>query len=191
MTRTRLNDLYFEWLYDLVANEEYSAGQSYMELFKYLHETEFIFSIPMDSNRFEDGIDLRYRFAYECEYDNRMVALYLDDKPCSVLEMMIALSLRCEEHITYDPELGNRTSKWFWDMLKSMKLDMMNNSNFDEKYVKRTVAKCLERRYTKKGKGGFFTIDNCRHDLRTVDIWRQMCWYIEYFYKNEGRKQNG
>ena len=138
MTRTRLNELYFEWLCSLVENEEYSGGQSYTELFRYLHETEFIYSIPMDANRFEDGVDLRYRFAYECGHDNRMIASYLDDKPCSVFEMMTALSLKCEEHIMYDPD-----------------------------------------------KGGFFTIDNCSCDLRTVDIWRQMCWYLER------RKQNG
>ena len=185
MTRTRLNELYFEWLCSLVENEEYSGGQSYTELFRYLHETEFIYSIPMDANRFEDGVDLRYRFAYECGHDNRMIASYLDDKPCSVFEMMTALSLKCEEHIMYDPDFGNRTSEWFWNMLKSMKLDMMSDENFDEEYVKRAIIKCLERRYTKKGKGGFFTIDNCSCDLRTVDIWRQMCWYLER------RKQNG
>ena len=99
--------------------------------------------------------------------------------------MMVALSLKCEEHIMYDPELGDRTSEWFWGMLKSMKLDLMDDIHFDEEYVKRTVTKCLDHRYTKTGKGGFFTISNCRYDLRTVDIWRQMCWYIER------RKQNG
>ena len=85
----------------------------------------------------------------------------------------------------YDPDFGNRTSEWFWNMLKSMKLDMMSDENFDEEYVKRAIIKCLERRYTKKGKGGFVTIGNCSCDLRTVDIWRQMCWYLER------RKQNG
>ena len=66
-----------------------------------------------------------------------------------------------------------------------MKLDEMNDDNFDEEYVKQTVTKCLERRYTKKGKGGFFAISDCHYDLRAVDIWRQMCWYIER------SKQNG
>ena len=187
MTRAELNESYFEWLCCLVENEEYSGGRSYTKLFRYLHETEFIYSIPMDANRFEDGVDLRYRFAYEHGHDNRIVALYLDDRACSVLEMMAALSLKCEEHIMYDPELGDRTGEWFWGMFKSMKLDSMDDTHFDEEYVKQTVAKCLERRYTKNGKGGFFTIPKCPCDLRTTDIWRQLCWYMEYSCKNERR----
>ena len=185
MERAELNELYFEWLCCLVENEKYGGGQSYTKLFSYLHETEFIYSIPMDANRFEDGVDLRYRFAYECRHDNRIVSSYLDDRPCSVFEMMVALSLKCEEHIMCDPDFGDRTREWFWVMLKSMKLDMMDNSDFDEEYVQKAVVKCLNHKYTKNGRGGFFTIANCRYDLRTVDIWRQLCWYLER------RKQNG
>ena len=76
--------------------------------------------IPMDGNRAEDGIDLRYRFGHEQHYSDAMVASFLDDRPCSVLEMMIALSIRCEEHIMDDPDVGNRTGQWFWSMIASL-----------------------------------------------------------------------
>ena len=72
MTRKELNNLYFEWMYQLVDGEGYSEGLSYRKLFKHLHETEFIFSVPMDANRADDGTDLRYRFAYEKKLQERM-----------------------------------------------------------------------------------------------------------------------
>jgi len=52
--------------------------------------------LPMDGNRAEDGIDLRYRFGYEKEYEGSTIASYLDNSPCSVLEMLIALAFRAK-----------------------------------------------------------------------------------------------
>lgn len=51
-----------------------------------------------------------------------MIASYLDNRPCSVLEMIIALAIRLEEHIMDDPDIGNRTGQWFWDMIVSLGL---------------------------------------------------------------------
>lgn len=38
------------------------------------------------------------------------------------LEMIIALAIRLEEHIMDDPDIGNRTGQWFWDMIVSLGL---------------------------------------------------------------------
>ena len=92
MTKSELNDPYFEWMYRLVVDDRYS-NKSYRRLFYKLHDTEFAYTIPMDGNRAEDGINLRYRFGHEQHYSDAMVASFLDDRPCSVLEMMIALSI--------------------------------------------------------------------------------------------------
>ena len=91
MTRDELIDQYFDWMYQLVVDDRYS-NKSYRKLFSRLYDTEFTYTIPMDGNRAEDGIDLRYRFGREHLYSDAMVASYLDDRPCSILEMMIALS---------------------------------------------------------------------------------------------------
>ncbi len=105
MTKSELNDPYFEWMYRLVVDDRYS-NKSYRRLFYKLHDTEFAYTIPMDGNRAEDGIDLRYRFGREQGYRDAVIANCLDIRPCSILEMMIALAIRCEEHIMEDPDIG-------------------------------------------------------------------------------------
>ena len=49
---------------------------------------------------------------------------------------------------------------------------------FDAEFVDDVIARFLNREYEPDGKGGLFTIKNCNHDLRTVEIWRQLSWYL-------------
>ena len=172
-----LTNEYFDWLYKLVCYDRHSRRKSYFKLFSYLHDTDFTYTIEMDGNRAEDGIDLRYRFAREKKYDYRVVVSMLDTKPCSVLEMMIALSIRGEE-IMYDPEFGDRTSHWFWHMITNLGLDSMDDTHFNEHRVKNIIDIFLSRTYTRYGEGGLFTVPDCKYDLRRVDIWYQMNWYF-------------
>ena len=102
MTRHEVNDSYFRWMYQLVC-DECPNKPSYKKLLYFLHSTDFTYSLALDGNRFDDGIELRYRYDYENDLEQVKVARYLDDKPCSVLEMMIALAIRLEEHIMSDP----------------------------------------------------------------------------------------
>ena len=100
-----------------------------------MHSVEFVYIIGMDGNRAEDGIDLRYRFGYERKHEGPMVATYLDDRPCSILEMMTALANRCEEHIMDDQDIGDRTGQWFWSMISNLGLGSMTDINFNRDYV--------------------------------------------------------
>ena len=124
------------------------------------------------------GIDLRYRFGYENSYENTMISSYLDNSPCSVLEMLIALAIRCEEHIM-DDRYRNRTGQWFWGMIENLGLRKMTDARFDEDYADEIIQRFLDRRYKRNGEGGLFTVEHCRRDLRTVEIWYQMCWYLD------------
>jgi len=182
MTSNKLNKKYFEWMYQLVCNNK---RLSYRKLLSYLHNVEFIYIIEMDSNRAEDGIDLRYRFGYEQGYDNQMIFTLLDNQPCSVLEMLIALAIRCEEHIMSNMN-DNRTELWFWNMINNLGLGSMDDSNFDEDYVEDVVSRFLYRKYKPNGEGGLFTVKHCKSDLRNVEIWYQMCWYLNEVLENEG-----
>src|SRR5690606_2330305 len=141
MTKNELNKEYFEWMYQLVCNERYPKRLSYRKLLTHLHDIEFTYIIEMDGNRAEDGIDLRYRFGYERQYDNAMIATYLDDRPCSVLEMLIALAIRCEEHIMDDPDIGNRTGQWFWNMISNLGLSSLDDTRFDSGYLNRVITR--------------------------------------------------
>lgn len=158
MTKNELNDAYFNWMCQLVFDGRYSKKLSYRRLLKVLHKIEFTYSIPMDGNRAEDGIDLRYRFGYENGCSSSMISAYLDNKTCSVLEMMIALAIRCEEHIMDDPDVGNRTGQWFWNMIVNLGLGSMNDSKFDRAYIEEIVQRFLERKYSRNGSGGLFTV---------------------------------
>lgn len=179
MTKDELNNAYFEWMYQLVCSEQYSRRLSYRKLLYLLHDTEFTYTIPMDGNRAEDGTDLRYRFGYENTYESPMIATYLDNRPCSVLEMMIALAIRCEEHIMDDPDIGNRTGQWFWNMIVNLGLGSMNDEKFNKNHAREIIQKFLNREYRQNGNGGLFTVRHCRVDLRSVEIWYQMCWYLD------------
>ena len=179
MTRDNLNNLYFDWMCQLVYTNRYSKNLSYRKLLSRLHDTDFTYILSMDGNRSEDGIELRYRFGNENGYDHPMIASYLDARPCSVLEMMVALSLRCEENITSDPDYGDRTGQWFWNMIVSLGLGSMDDEKFDRVYVDDVIKKFLERDYEPNGKGGLFIIDNCDYDLRDAEIWYQLCWYLD------------
>lgn len=179
MTKSELNNEYFEWMYQLVCNEQYSRRLSYRKLLTHLHEIEFVYIIGMDGNRAEDGIDLRYRFGYERQYEGSLIDTYLDDCPCSILEMLTALAIRCEEHIMDDPDIGNRTGQWFWSMIDNLGLGAMNDAKFNKGYLDSIITKFLNREYKRNGEGGLFTVNNCKHDLRTAEIWYQMCWYLD------------
>lgn len=178
MTKNELETLYFEWMYQLVCDEKDSNGPSYRKLLRYLHGTEFVFTIPMDDNRAADGMDLRYRFGYENSYEPVIIANFLDDRPCSVLEMLVALAMRCEEHIMDDPDIGNRTSRWFWIMVSNLGLSRMDDQRYNVDHTEAAVTRFLNREYRRDGKGGLFMIPNCKYDLRNVEIWYQMCWYL-------------
>lgn len=173
-----LTKRYFEWMCRLVCDEKYADGQSYQTLLTYLHDRDFTYILEFDGNRAADGIDLRYRFAYEHCYDHTLVLDCLDRESCSVLEMMVALALRCEEDVMDDPEEGNRTGEWFWAMIHSLGLDGMTDLYFDEIRADQIINRFLHREYAPNGRGGLFTINNYKHDLRDVEIWHQMCWYL-------------
>ena len=163
---------YFEWLCDTVCGDRFAQGVSFERLLARLHEIEFVYSIPKDENRAEDGMDLRYRFAHE-DADR-----YLRG-PCSVLEMLVALSLRCEETIMDDPDKGNRTGQWFWGMITNLGLGSMTDDRYSRGYVDECVFRFLYREYAPDGKGGLFRIRDCEDDLRDVEIWYQLCWYLD------------
>lgn len=174
MTQDDVVNEYFEWLVGITCADREIV--SYRKLLTYLHQTEFIFSMPMDSNRAADGVDLRYRFAHGYLGDDD--AEYCITGPCSVLEMMLALAIRCEENIMDDPTMGDRTAQWFWVMIGSLGLGGMYDTNFDICEVEHIVNRFLDRDYEPNGSGGLFTVKNFDYDMRTIEIWHQLCEYL-------------
>ena len=105
-----LRNLYFGWMAQ-VAISDYRRRDDYLMLLEHLDNINFTYSIPFDENRFNDGQDLRNRFGQE----NNIAGYDIDEMsfrkgPCSILEMMVALSLKYEENFMSDPAYGNRIS---------------------------------------------------------------------------------
>ena len=173
MNRKDLKQEYFKWLCHFVKLNNHKS------LLFLLFSIDFTYDLPMDGNRYEDGIDLRYRFADEKGYPQKYAAHWLDDVPCSMLEMMVALCLRIEEHITGNPDDGDKTSEWFKDMLKTSGLYNFSDDHYSERTSIAIIQDILNRKYARNGDGGLFKLRRTRTDLRCVEIWYQAMWYID------------
>lgn len=180
MYRVVVQDDYFEWMYDLVCKDRFADTNSYKKLLIHLHNIEFRYKIRNDSDRACDGVRLRHRFALMFGDDYNYVQDCLDDLgPCRVLEMIVALAIRCEETIMDDPMYGDRTGQWFWKMIVNLGLGSMTDNNFDKAYVTSVIVSFLDREYEPNGRGGLFTVRNCDRDFRRLPIWNQMMLYLD------------
>lgn len=175
--RDDINNAYFEWIFNLVCGSRFGRGISYRKLLMHLHNTEFTFTLSRDGNRADDGKSLRYRFSFD--YDGVKNADDYISGPCSVLEMMVALAIKCEENIMDDPVIGDRTGQWFWGMIGNLGLGAMDDIRFDKALVDDILHKFLNRKYEADGRGGLFRIKHCDRDLRKVEIWCQLCWFLD------------
>ena len=43
----------------------------------------------------------------------------------------------------------------------------------------------MNREYDSDGKGGLFTVKQSKYDMRTVEIWWQMNWYLDSILEQE------
>ena len=182
MSRNEVRTAYFQWLYNWMSGERYHYDVSFRRLLMQLHDTEFTYTIRNDQNRAEDGINLRYRFTKSHTIDEPVdYILECLAGPCSVLEMMVALANRCEEDYMDDPAYGDRTAQWFWGMVANLGLGNMTDVWYDKSYVTDVLYKFLHRKYDSDGSGGLFRIRGYKGDMRRMEIWHQMCYFLDAF----------
>ena len=169
-----LYERYFHWICRIAMN---GKAEDYQKLLHYLFDKNYRFEHPRDANRESDGIDLRYRFGYLHNISMPEIARELDDRPCSVLEMMVALAIRCEENILRDFEIGDRTHEWFFDMLDALECDQ-NDEKFNKYQVDCIIERWMRREYAPDGAGGLFHLRFPPEDLRETETWYQAMWWI-------------
>lgn len=168
-----LDESYFQWLCSLV---DHDPEKDYSGLLKQLHYIEFSERtaklIPNDDNRISDGLDLRVQFAKD---ENVAYSEWMDE-PCTVLEMLIALSYRMED------TMGKDYDFWFWVMIENLGLEEMSDDRYsdleDSQKIDEVVSNVLNRRYRKDGHGGMFPLKDPDKDQRKVEIWYQMSAYF-------------
>ena len=176
-----LKERYFDWMVKKVSLANTHMTGNYSKLLTHLNNRSFdLYILPIDQNRAEDGIDLRYTFGYEEKVDQHEIEYYLDRRDCSMLEMMVSLAIKAE-NIVGDSKLGDRTGFWFWKMIGSLGLLQYNDPNYDETAVEFAIDCFLNHDYRQDGKGGLFTVEDPPHDMRDVEIWNQMCWFLNEY----------
>lgn len=167
-----LEELYFEWLYRQVAEEYTSRARTHQSLLRQLHNTEFVWTVPNDDNRVEDGVQLRYEFVEDAD-------LYVDQDwleiGCSMLEMLLGLSRRLSFEAEGEPR------DWFWELLDNLKISGLTDSKYNfhaERMVENVLDKVIWRTYDRKGRGGLFPLSHPREDQRKVELWVQLNAYL-------------
>lgn len=181
-----IEDEYFNWIINKIFRYDYD-GQ-YNKLFRYLYTTPFYYSIKMDENRYIDGIDLRYRFSLENKISFSYAIEQFEGKLCSILEMLVGLSVRWE-NIMHDDDIGDRTGEWFRVMISNLGLDSQIDDMFDSHYVEGKIKNFMLRNYDHDGHGSLFPVDGSNVDMRQTEIWYQLCQYINYI-DNKGENYN-
>ena len=173
---------YFDWLVYTIAPDHFQRDD-YSELLFFLYYTEFYWVVKRDKNRAEDGLNLRTRFEEE-------TGLYCDlYGPCNLLEMLVALAIRCENDLMYmyDPELGDQTSRWFWMFLENLGLLEYDDANFEPDEISDILFHFMDRDYGDRGEFCAFSDDsdseNFDFGFEKTELWYQMNYYMkEKFY---------
>lgn len=166
-----LDEEYFVWLYSQIGSvKTTSRSKTYWNLAKILFTTEFVWLVPNDDNRIEDGRNLRFEFCEERGIEAEREWLRL---PCSILELLIALSRRLSF------EADEQAKWWFWHMMQNLGLEGLNDaSGFRQRDVADILNDLIWRQYKPDGRGGLFPLNEPAEDQRRVEIWRQLNAYL-------------
>lgn len=166
-----LDNLYFNWLCAKVIQlENPTPSLRYDKLLKELHTTEYVWLLPGDDDRAEDGVELRQNFFDETEFDPNPDWEHL---PCSVFEMLIAFSKRAE-FATDVPYID-----WFWEFIENLGLKEFTNANtYGWPYVSEILYKFVWRQYDHYGRGGICPLESSSQNQAEVEVWYQFCDYL-------------
>lgn len=168
-----VDELYFRWLYKQVGSvTEKNPARSYLNLMRQLYQTEFVWFVPNDHNRAEDGRDLRLRFVHYSGVtpDDDWMGL-----GCSMFEMLLGLSHRLSF------EDGRKPKGWFWELIDNLGMTELTDKNYGDlthEAVEETLNRVVWRTYEPDGLGGLFPLEHPREDQREVEIWYQLCAYL-------------
>lgn len=173
---------YFRWLISKIGGEALNR-KCYSRLFGFLFREEFTWDqkIYTDISREEDGFDLRLQY---CAETKKRIDVS-SGSSCSVLEMLIALSIRADRDVMWIPG-EDHPERLFWIMLDNAGLLEYDDRCFDKFTVYNIVDNILKRNYLPNGQGGFFPVKRVYYDMRTLPLWEQMNQYLNenYFDRN-------
>src|SRR4051794_10175629 len=185
-----LKEAYFHWLVSQVREKEHET-RTYWDLLRLMHEKEFVWIVPNDDNRIADALDLRREFLHENR--NRGDLTIEDFGPCSVLEVLIALSRRCEFNAPGDAT----AEEWAWKLINNLRLSGKSDplSRRGANKVDKILDALIWRTFHPSGEGGFFPLTWPQQNQAKIEIWAQMHAYLnemaarmEKSNRQEGRR---
>lgn len=153
-------------------------GSDYHKLFRALAKKEFKSMMPLDDNVIEYARDLVESLNHK-RPDN-----------VSVLSGLVALAIKIENELMYDESAGDRTAEWFWEMIRNLGLEDLDDNKWDDKYdittVNKAVDKFINRQYKKDGSdGGLFHIHSRHIDMTKEPLWMQANYWVVEAYRYE------
>lgn len=173
MNNQPLDELYFQWLYRQVADPDLKdSSLTYWKLLREFFSKEFVWLVPNDVNRSEDGKELRSEFIHE-ERPTRVESEWLNIG-CSILELMVGLSRRLSFEADGEPYY------WFWKLVENLGLDgYSDNRRLPKKKIEETLDRVIFRTYKRNGLGGLFPLKQTDKDQRKVELWYQKAEYLQ------------
>jgi hypothetical protein len=167
-----LDELYFQWLYSQVGSVNVkNQTKTYWELLKQLHKKEFVWVVPNDDNRVEDGRDLRMEFL--TDQNIAVEDPYWIGIGCSMLELFVGLSRRLAFEGDGEP------SGWFWHMMDNLGLRIYSDARIiSTDRIDEILERVIWRTYEPDGVGGIFPLKHPKQDQREVELWYQLSAYL-------------
>jgi hypothetical protein len=168
----KLAEAYFHWLADQVRDGGGHHAHTYWDMLRILNDVEFIWKIPNDDNRLEDGLDLRLEF-----FDEQGVTEGRSKEafgPCSILEVLVGISRRMAF------VAGEAAEGWAWVLVENLRFHYFTDplSVNDGAKIHELLYNLNWRLYEPDGTGGFFPLAWPNEDQRKVEIWYQMHAYV-------------
>jgi len=163
------DDLYLRFLMDLVG-----VDREFTLFCSKLLEMDFWYDkrITSDRNRNDDGLDLRDLFLAQFGYLAKT-----ESKSASVLEVLVALSIRIDKDIMGEPGESD-PGKWFDLMIVNLGLSYMTDKYYNASKIESVIFSWMHRGYDAYGHGSLFPLSGVNVDQRDLSIWDQMSEYM-------------
>jgi hypothetical protein len=160
----RIDYEYYGWL---IGQVHIPNRKSYNDVFELMHNMEFVWTVPNDDNRVQDGLDLRQEFSNRHHQELLLQGV-------TMLEILISLSRRLAFTASGDATV------WAWKLLKNLKLTKKVDplTSIGRKRVIEILEAVVWRTYQPDGQGGFFPLKAPKEDQTHVEIWYQMNAYV-------------
>jgi len=167
-----LDESYFEWLYNQVADPHIEdPSLTYWNILRRLYGREFVWTVPHDENRSEEGKQLRNEFIEDLglkHVDRNWMNL-----GCSMFELMVGLARRLQFEVEGEPHY------WFWTLMDNLGISQYSDDQrIPTGRIEKILDTVIDRTYKRNGLGGFFPLKHAEKDQRKVELWYQLNAYV-------------